>query len=131
MEVPVDEKLIKMLYSKYTGSTPDQATIDQINEKYGEDNRSFARDFYLENVEEAEDDNWLEGKLSKVDKHFPSTPTTEPEEEVKKKKKLRFRMVNPKKPLLHRIQSHRQKRRLFRIFQIQKKRRKRLLNLIK
>jgi len=88
MEVPVDEKLIKQLYSKYTGSTPDQATIDQINEKYGEDNKAFARDFYLENVEEAKDDNWLEGKLSKVDKHFPSASTTEPEEEVKKKEEI-------------------------------------------
>ena len=84
MATPVDEKLIELLYRKYNLPEPTDAQIDGLNDKYGNDNNAFAKDFLMEHDQEnAQSSAWLDKKLKKVNSLFPTQDIEE--EEVKKK----------------------------------------------
>ena len=115
MAVPVDENLISILYEKYNITQPDQAGIDAINEKYGDNNEAFAKDFFIEHGgDKAKNTEWLNEKLTYVNEMYPSNGE---EEELKKKRrpKLGNWILHPKKSLLRLISTFKRKF-LFRIF---------------
>ena len=73
MATPIDDRLIGTLHRKYGVEQPTEENVALINEKYGDDNEAYARDFLTQNVEEAKNDEWLQKELGKITRRYGST----------------------------------------------------------